>query len=154
MKLGVTATRAGLTMPQRLWFAKALRIPEVEEFHHGDCIGGDEQCHAIADMFLDSHVSFHIHPPDVMETRANCKSKGREVVMYQPRSYHDRDGDIVRAIDTLYGFPGGYEERLRSGTWYTMGLAKVAGIYLVICFPDGTTKGGETWVSRYKSRMP
>jgi hypothetical protein len=61
-----------------------------------------------------------VHPPNINTLRSHCK--GDEVRV--PKSYLERNRDIVDASDTMIAFPSTKHEVQRSGTWYTIKYAK------------------------------
>jgi hypothetical protein len=120
LKLGFTGTQNGMSIQQM----KSLRILLEElkpfEFHHGDCIGADEESHDIVSTFWKSAVIV-IHPPDIDKKRAFCRGH----LVLQPKPYLERDRDIVDATDVLVAAPKDENtEEVRSGTWYTVRYAR------------------------------
>lgn len=83
-------------------------------FHHGDCVGADEQAHEIA---LTLGCKIHIHPPLNRTKRAFCDAW---TVMHEPKPYLVRNKDIVNASIGMIGAPKTDKEEMRSGTWSTM----------------------------------
>lgn len=115
MKVGVTATQEGATDQQLREFRLLLIQLGATELHHGDCVGGDAQAHAIA---RDLGLKVVIHPPKNPKLRAFCE--GDEV--RREKDYIPRNHDIVDETDILIGMPKG-PEVLRSGTWSTIRYA-------------------------------
>ena len=105
---------------------------EMEEMHHGDCIGADEQFFVIV-RTLKPDVEIFSHPPRKEDKRARCKSD----VVYQPMEYLDRNKAIVEDSDVMIACPKGMDEVLRSGTWATVRHARKIGVPRVIIYPDG-----------------
>ena len=130
MKLGVTGSRNGMTAEQLRWFS--THVGFATEFHHGDCVGVDDQ--AARDMYFFSSATVISHPPLNPKYRAYAPSH----VILDPREYLERDRDIVNATDLLIGFPDSNIERDRSGTWYTIRFARHQGRGLIVVGPDGT----------------
>lgn len=136
MKIGFTGTSKGMTRKQKdtLWDTK-VHYGEIE-FHHGDCIGADEQAHAIfTDKVFNQIVKTVIHPPTDPKKRAFCK--GDEILPERP--YLDRNKDIVDATEILIATPETSLEVLRSGTWSTVRYAIRRHRLVILIFPDGTT---------------
>jgi hypothetical protein len=139
--VGFTATQAGLTDAQlsileeqlRAIFARFQPIFRGEnspvKFHHGDCVGGDEQAHAIA-MAIGYRVV--IHPPFDPKKRAWCDGHLTEI----EKSYLERNRDIVDISNILLAGPQG-NEILRSGTWSTIRYAQRLSHHVRIIFPKG-----------------
>jgi hypothetical protein len=125
VKVGITATRNGMTMKQLrklLSDARSLILKGHEiEFHHGDCIGGDAEGDEIMRRL---GAKIHIHPPESPKFRAYCAQPGDTV--YPEKRYHDRDHDIVDTVDIMYGGPKDHnkEEFRGSGTWATIRYTK------------------------------
>ena len=126
VKVGITATRKGMSEMQKTTFARELKWLVEQghtiEFHHGDCIGGDSEADMIVRNIGNSVV--HIHPPVNPKYRAFCAQEGDTV--YGMRPYVDRDHDIVNAVDLMYAGPKDHEleERRGSGTWTSIRYAR------------------------------
>lgn len=133
MKIGFTGTQAGMTPKQRVMLISIFRDVQPTEFHHGDCIGADLEAHNIAREFS---IPIVIHPPDNESKRAFCSGF---LEIREPRSYLNRNMDIVVESDMLIATPKEHIEQLRSGTWSTIRRARKQGKSVVIINPDGTT---------------
>ncbi len=120
--LGFTGTRLGLSRRQKDHLILFLKYHDVEEAHHGDCIGGDEDFHKIVSYYADRIV---IHPPTDERSRAFCKPLpgGATVTWRTPYDYLTRNRHIVDSTTWLVVGPSGPEE-LRSGTWSTKRYAE------------------------------
>lgn len=135
--IGMTGTKEGMTFPQRIGFRYVLssywmyKEQEGGRFHHGDCIGADEQGALIATHFGYYTVS---HPPIIESLRAFHKSD----LILPPKPYIDRDHDIVDISRIIIGTPKTAKEILRSGTWATIRFAKKLHKEHFIIDPDGT----------------
>lgn len=124
-KVGFTGTQAGLSTRQKsevrlvLLNAKALHILDTLEFHHGNCIGADEQAAAIA-----KELGFWVvaHPPIITTKMSILLYLNDEV--RDPEEYLDRNHTIVDECDELIATPKQTDEVLRSGTWTTIRYAK------------------------------
>jgi len=135
MKVGFTGSRRGMTSKQQA----ALRMllvgisiwREDIEFHHGDCIGADEQGFRIATS-LGNYTTF-AHRPQNLAFAADTKSD----VIYPRRPYHERNKVIVKECHAYIGTPNTMTEEVRSGTWSTIRMARKTGNPLVIIYPDG-----------------
>lgn len=147
MKVGFTGTQKGMSKEQRRALAqtfKELYIDnDFDEFHHGDCIGADEEAHdLVRELFCgdalvpNGNVEIIIHPPIVYSKRACCD--GDDIL--EPKPYLERNHGIVDATEMLIACPKEYEEQLRSGTWATVRYARKRGKWIVVVFPDGTVK--------------
>ena len=130
MKVGFTGTQDGMTAPQREGFWSVLGDLQPEEFHHGLCIGSDEEAHGLVQQVPGCET--HGRPPLNISKMAKCECD----VMYAPKDYLRRNRDIVDATDRLVATPKGPEE-LRSETWSTIRYAKRLGRPVTIIMPDG-----------------
>lgn len=128
MKIGFTGTQVGMTERQKLALREKLMLPNVEEFHHGCCIGADEEAHAIA-----RSIGIHIvgHPPDNTKKMAvlDCDE------VRPPKAYLDRNHDIVDEVDFMLGAPKSLAEELYSGTWATIRYSRKVKRPGVILWP-------------------
>lgn len=158
LKLGFTATQLGLTEKQlksvRLTLESHSRVNGSVELHHGECVGGDEDCHwAALHVNLDEMrrrqtyeraVTVILHPPIKDAKRGWCPQAdgSRERKDYIPRNH-----DIVDETSALLAAPRGPEKDYpRSGTWATVRYARTLGRPIMIAWPDGdvTMDGTET----------
>lgn len=138
-KIGFTGTQRGMTDKQKYMIETSALVHSMPiEWHHGDCVGADEDFHKIVGTFTKEprYDRIVIHPPLVWQKRAFCDAdEWRE-----PRDYLDRNHDIVDETEFLIATPGEFEEVLRSGTWATIRYAKRTGKFTTVIFPDGTIK--------------
>ena len=147
VSVGVTASRHGLKTAQlkelTTWLtvlrkASTSSLTLKDTFHHGDCVGGDEQAAEIA-----KELGYWIvgHPPTKDKWRAWFPSDETR----EPRGYHDRNMDIVSESGVLFGAPASMTDR-SGGTWWTINWAtEVGSMYLaavrrpiVVIRPDGS----------------
>lgn len=137
-KIGVTATRDGLDVPQKRMAAQQfLDVQGVEriELHHGDCEGGDSDLHDLARALGGFWIIGH--PPVEARFRAwkLCDD------MMPERTYLTRNHNIVNAVEYMLCFPGTFTEQYRgSGTWATIRYAEKVGRRGLVIFPDATWK--------------
>ncbi len=121
--VGFTGTQQGMTDLQK--YQLALRIEKLIlengaiYFHHGDCIGADEESHHIA---IGLGLKVIVHPCDINAKRAYCTLNVE--FCYSSKPPLDRNKDIVNQSDILLAAPKGRIEELRSGTWSTVRFAK------------------------------
>lgn len=123
--VGFTGTQFGMSDRQKLEL-KTFLATYASEFHHGDCIGADEEAHRIA---LEVGIPvIVIHPPLHKVKQANCSTKyphgQSRVIVREPRDYLDRNKDIVNETEGLIAAPKMNQEELRSGTWATVRYAR------------------------------
>lgn len=132
MILGFTGTQRGMTKEQQGAFENYVLSCGLHEFHHGDCIGADEQAHKIVRACWHG-VRIVGHPPKEDRKRAFCQFDET----WMPKPYLERNRDIAGVCDTLIATPGESTEQLRSGTWATVRYARQADKTVVIIQPNG-----------------
>jgi hypothetical protein len=132
-KLGVTASRTGLTLDQKGVFTAVAMTLNPHEFHDGDCIGGDEQAHYIIRKEFERCYMVG-HPPENSSQRAHMQYNRA----HPPKGYIERNHDIVDMVDFMVAMPDTKKEKKRSGTWATIRYARKLGRTLTIIYPDGT----------------
>lgn len=135
VKIGFTGTQKGLTAEQYKKLSDFISIINntVLEFHHGDCIGADEEFHTICETF---NIEIVIHPPLNESKRAFCESG----TLLKRKEYLERNRDIVNSTDVMIVCPDSKIEKLRSGTWSTYRYAIRKNKPIFIFYPDGTNK--------------
>lgn len=134
LRLGFSGTRHGMIAPQRFAFEAHMRSIKVAigEWHHGDCVGSDAEGH----RYIRKHhimCLIHIHPPTDLKNRAHMDPD----VYYLPKHFHERNEDIVDAVDEMIFTPGSMTEKENGGTWYTYRYAVKVGKPLTIISPLG-----------------
>ena len=162
LKIGFTGTRSGMTIDQSNSLRRKLSSgPQgttwtmFSEFHHGDCVGADEEAHDMMRVLLAKNwplrVDIVIHPPKLFSFRAGCGMNDEEtmgggsVKILGAKDYLARDRDIVNATDMLIACPAGMDDvRGVGGTWYTIRYAREKVRPILIIHADGTVKA-ENW---------
>lgn len=133
--IGFTGTQKGLTKNQEKNLREFLSLlrEKYSDFHHGDCIGADQEAHSLA-----KKLSYNIilHPPTNDSKRAFCNAHQ----VMEARSYMERNLKIVESCEILLATPKGMSEEIRSGTWSTVRKARKLGKKIVIFFPNGDIK--------------
>lgn len=129
MKVGFTGTQSGMTGEQKKEVNRLMLLLSPSEFHHGDCIGSDEEAHRIA-YRLSRPI--YIHPPKISTKRAFTNG----FISYPPKPYLERNHDIVDNVYILIACPK-EKEILRSGTWATIRYAILRKIKTIIIYPNG-----------------
>jgi hypothetical protein len=139
VKVGFTGTQTGTTDAQRRSFIAWAKAAGATEFHHGCCIGADEDAFDVMTAAPDlgfARPRTVAHPPTnrskVCEVAEMMSDERRE-----PAEYLIRNRNIVDACDVLTACPAGPEE-LRSGTWAAVRYARKLHKPLVIVWPDGS----------------
>lgn len=86
-----------------------------------------------------------LHPPYNSALRAFChQTDGFSYsilsmsTVLEPQPYLDRNGDVVGASAIFLAAPKGKAEELESGTWSTIRKAKLAKLWVILVYPDGT----------------
>lgn len=132
MKVGITGTREGWTPEQHMAFAEMAAHGCIDEFHHGDCMGVDEQsAKLISKVYGEGFL--HCHPPSMDVHRAFVASG----TTYPAKPYLVRNTDIVNAVGVLIVIPKDTTPRHRSGTWHTYRKAVNTGTRRCIIWPNG-----------------
>jgi len=122
VRIGFTGTQEGMSQHQKEQFVLKMLELSPTEFHHGDCIGADDEAHDIVREFFPN-VKIIIHPPIADSKRAY--KRGDEYKL--PESYLVRNHNMVDAVEYLIGTPKQNAEILRSGTWATIRYARKTG---------------------------
>lgn len=131
LRVGFTGTRKGMTDEQKQTVLRLLYEFAPAWCHHGDCVGADADFHHLARRL---HTEVKIHPPSNPKLRAHLI--GDDIAPEKP--YLIRDRDIVEAADVVIAAPDGVQEKLKSGTWYTIRYARQLGKRTIIVWPDGS----------------
>ncbi len=118
-------------------------IPDaIESFHHGDCIGADDDAANIAsDIRTEDELGgwkIVCHPPVKDEYRAHNPHADET---RPPKTHFARNRDIVSECDILIACPQ-YTEPItydtHGGTAYTVCYARKMGKPVIVIRPDGT----------------
>ena len=135
MNIGFTGTREGMTWKQGLKVKDFIYdyLDSGDEFHHGDCVGADEEAHDIA--WQHSAAIIIVHPPADSRLRAWCDGN----IELPTKDYLPRNKDIVGACDYLLAAPHRGEPD-GSGTWHTIRYAEKIGKPVTIVYADGTVE--------------
>lgn len=131
--LGFTGTRSGMSAYQRQNFIDRITETPPDEFHHGDCIGSDQEAHDLIRQYCPN-TKIVIHPPVDNRLRAYCK--GDE--WREPQTHFARNRNIVNASTGLIATP--WSTTIQTGgTWYTYMYAikkKVPALMLMRMPPE------------------
>jgi hypothetical protein len=136
MNIGFTGTSTAMTVAQLLSLHDELTAQYVfgDEFHHGDCVGADNQAHDIAKVIGYFMV---IHPP----TDGKKRSFRWGNILRPKKPYLERNHDIVDECQMLIAAPRLMTEEQRSGTWATVRYARKMDKPRTIILPDGRIYG-------------
>lgn len=141
MKIGFTGSREGGTPLTFGVFNSLLldQFADAVEFHHGCCVGWDEQaCLLVGYCVRRNPVFLRIgHPGDSPLLISDLAKANSEVVLPSKKNL-SRNRDIVNACDWLIACPRTQAEEQRSGTWATIRYARKTGRRITIINPDGT----------------
>lgn len=126
LRVGFTGTRAGMTKYQQNLLVVVLHQlwrPDYErlDFHHGQCIGSDEQSARTAKTMLGAWLVSH--PPLGIKYLSDLPADE----VWPAREYLDRNHDIVDQAQVMIAAPKEMSEVLRSGTWATIRYARRQG---------------------------
>ena len=130
--LGVTGTSEPITDAQRRQLFPVLRSFRDQGFdwmRNGDCINAD---HELARVWRQMGGKVFGHPPLSPVKRAFFNFDEWSI----ERGYLDRNRDIVYGSEELLGVPSG-PEKVRSGTWSTIRLARSLGRKITLIWPTG-----------------
>jgi hypothetical protein len=142
--IGFTGTRNGMTAAQFDTLTRLLnamldgRPHKSVQFHHGDCIGADEQAASAA---WGRNAFIVCHPPEDEKLRAFSPyiHETRE-----RKSHLASNRDIVNECDVLIGTPP-YQaiiaKETKGGTAYTVNYAVKMGKPALVVYPDGSVDG-------------
>jgi len=131
LKLGFTGTRHGMTDKQEKELEKLVKAKDFTEFHHGMCIGSDEQAHTLVSSIYPNSIIVG-HPPKAVSTMATLPCKK----ILDADSYLRRNKSIVDSSDYLIATPDA-KERAGSGTWKTIRYARKKGKRIYIIHKNG-----------------
>ena len=136
--IGFTGTQDGMTQIQkeliRLRAEAVLFSYSDVVFHHGCCIGSDEEFHEIL-RSLSQEVVIHGHPGDLPAKTSYVVDDCDILDARSPNLM--RNGVLVTKSHELWSTPGGFSEEMRSGTWATIRIAKKIKAPMDIIYPDG-----------------
>jgi hypothetical protein len=142
--VGFTGTRHGCTSLQLATLESVLaliahRAEKPIQFHHGACVGSDEQASGIA-MKYGYFVT--AHPPSSHALISPQAMRASSYIM-EAAPYLSRNNNIVRASLTLIATP--YEPAMPAslrgkGTWTTVKYGENLGRRIFIIYPNGVMK--------------
>lgn len=134
MRMGFTGTRRGMTGGQKKALVALLEEWKIEEIHHGDCVGADDETANLANE-VRPRPRIVCHPPKDESLRAfNPWSDETKPAL----THFARNRAIVDATDFLVAAPFEAEHQSHGGTWYTFDYARKKGKRVLVLTPDGT----------------
>ncbi len=122
---------------QRLAFCNLIHLHQPTEFHHGDCIGADDEAAFIVKRMLGDACQVIAHPPTSPKKRAYCAAND---VVLPTKGYLPRNDDIVLSSRFMIATPRRSEwpSSLRGqGTFWTIRQAARRERPLFFIHPDG-----------------
>jgi hypothetical protein len=128
-KIGFTGTHKGACLAQLEELSpklQALKDAGFDEFHHGMCIGADEQAARIAKVIgfrVVAHPGLARDPKNMLY---RSEWDGNDEVR-EAKPFIERDHDIVDETEVMLATPLTCAEQVRSGTWTTIRYAKKQG---------------------------
>lgn len=135
MIMGFTGNRKGMTLNQRETFQRLVQAVAPEGFHHGACVGSDEQAVVLVRYFIPKdRVVAHPASAGYMTSSEAIRLSG---VIRDPEPYLDRNKSIVRDSWVLVATPEQPAEIMRSGTWATVRYGRAARHPVFVIAPDG-----------------
>jgi hypothetical protein len=141
LQLGFTGSKYPLPEIQQknlsLLISELTGRYESVTVHHGDCVNGDETFHRLCAPRLVVR-SIIVHPPTDPKLRAFCD--GAKVTILDPLPYPVRNKEVVISSEVMIACPSSMTERIRSGTWQTVRMARKQHRIVHFVFPDGSTK--------------
>ena len=139
MNIGFSGTKLGMRYKQGekvhdlLSYLKRNRpVGEEAVFHHGDCVGADDEAARIA---WELGFTIHCHPPIKENKRAFFPHND---LVNPPFDFIVRDQHIVDDSRILIAAPHTNYEITRSGTWTTVRYARSLKRKIFIVHPDGS----------------
>lgn len=139
--LGFTGTRKGLSPQQRESLVNFLYDHQPTHFHHGACVGADEEAvlliresrHIFGDPIIEAHPGHQ--RPGLANPYLSHPAMTFSAIHHPPQHYFTRNEAIVDASDMVVACPDA--GRARGGTWYTVAYAWRAKKPCLILWPDG-----------------
>ena len=137
ISLGFTGTRQGMSPRQLQALNVLLRNIPKYQFHHGDCLGADDEAHTLALIELNDdnpNETIVIHPPTDKKYCANHEATVH-ITMRLAKPYLERNRDIVNSCDLLIAAPNSLDEPDNprgSGTWFTIRYARANIVPVII----------------------
>lgn len=133
MIVGITGTRFGCKDAQLDSLQGLLIQLAPTEFHHGDCVGvDDEGANTIKTLNMDCDII--CHPPVDTTHRANNPHSTK---VLPAKTHFARNRDIVDSCEVLIVCPFQPEHQSSGGTWYTYDYAMKHKKPTIVIWPDG-----------------
>lgn len=149
-KIGFSGPRKGMSTEQQKKlierFLKLMQEHDEIEFHHGDCLGADDEADYHFDeasYWIESRKNDEIvvHPPSDYTYRAFVHRREHRCLLRVliEEGYHKRNGAIIGSVDEMIAAAPTFEEIARgSGTWSVIRRTRKTRKWLTIIYPDGS----------------
>jgi hypothetical protein len=134
--VGFSGTRHGLASEQRSALAKLIQTLKPSEFHHGDCVGADDEAATLVKELCPWCVLVG-HPP--AESRLRAQNPATRV-WQAPLPYLARNRAIVADTELLVACPATGVEQPRGGTWQTIRYARQCRRRVYLVGPNGAVE--------------
>lgn len=144
MKIGFTGTRKGMTTAQHNSFCALLMDLKPTEFHHGACVGADEE--AVQVVSVMSHAPVHVVARPGRSAHSDTNELMSKVAISlsqcrcSPMTHFARNRKIVESCEALVATPWQSERQplgTGGGTWYTIQYAEKLGKPVYFVWPNG-----------------
>lgn len=144
-KIGFTGTSRGMNAQQKEQFRDFLSgivRQEIQqgssfvEFHHGDCIGADDEAATIAHDVGCSIVAHPGYPKGKPEDTTFRAFNPHNETILPAKEFLVRDHDIVDVAEFMIAAPHTDKELVRSGTWTTVRYARKVGRPIGFVYPN------------------
>lgn len=136
MKLGFTGTAQGMSQQQKKMFRAFVVDSKITEFHHGDCVGADDEATNIIGEESSSTI-IHAWPCNISSMRAY---NAFNHIIHPIRAPLLRNKDIVKSSEKMIATPKELQEITRSGTWATVRESVKRKKFLLMIYPNGKTE--------------
>lgn len=134
--LGFTGTREGMTAAQKEAFRLLIESICPDEFHHGCCVGADDEATDIVEEVMGAATVRIVGWPSTLVSLTSTAAKLRSSDIHEAEPPLDRNRKIVGSTGQMIACPKGPEER-RSGTWATVRYARKLGRPVTVIRPNG-----------------
>ncbi len=135
--LTFTGTRIGMTERQVVTLHNLALWKDIDQIHHGACVGADREFHFIARLHRINLI--YTHPSNFSQYRwaVDVDSSTYQLVIETIKAPLIRNRKMVEASGIVIACPSTQIEELHSGTWSTVRYARKLGKDLFIINPDG-----------------
>lgn len=132
LEISFTGSRTGMTDQQKLAVDEKL-VGKPSQVNHGDCIGADAEFHQIMYKKWEDNLRIDTFPGHIERYRAFCQPAR----VHRSRNTLERNRLIVMLAEVLVTTPKSEQEKISSGTWYTMEYAQERNVPIVVVWPNG-----------------